>query len=107
MLSAHEIRALVRPGGRLLINTHRAPESFSDLTEFDRAFIDGLAISREAGLPAIVNTAMVGAYARLGARLPLETVLEAVAEGVPAKHKENVQAARHAYERVVLAPARS
>ncbi|MBI5439948.1 MAG: 2-oxoacid:acceptor oxidoreductase family protein [Deltaproteobacteria bacterium] len=107
LLGPAEIRGLVRPGGRLLINTHRPPESFAELAEFEKGFVDGAAISRETGLPAVVNSAMLGAYARFGARLPLETVLEAIAEGVPAKHEENREAAKRAHERVVFEPARS
>jgi 2-oxoacid:acceptor oxidoreductase gamma subunit (pyruvate/2-ketoisovalerate family) len=107
MINPAEARSLLRPGGRILINTSRPPESFSDLKGFEKAFIDGAAISREAGLPAVVNTAMVGAYSKFSGRLPLETVLEAVAEGVPAKREENMEAAKRAYERVVVEPARS
>jgi 2-oxoacid:acceptor oxidoreductase gamma subunit (pyruvate/2-ketoisovalerate family) len=107
MVAHAEVRSLLRPGGRILINTPRLPESFPDLSEFERGFVDGGAISREAGLPAVVNTAMLGAYARFGGRLSIETVLEAVAEGVPAKQRENSEAAQRAYERLVVEPARS
>lgn len=106
LVSAAEVQPLLRPGGRLLINTSRRPESFSDLSGFERAFVDGAAISREAGLPA-VNSAVLGAYCRFGGRFSLETLLQAVAEGVPAKRSENLEAAKRAYERVVLEPARS
>jgi 2-oxoacid:acceptor oxidoreductase gamma subunit (pyruvate/2-ketoisovalerate family) len=107
MVDPAEIQNLLRPGGRVLINTARPPESFSSLQAYERAFIDGGAISREAGLPSVVNTAMIGAYCRLSGRLGLDTVLEAVEEGVPAKQKENREAAKRAYERVVVEPARS
>lgn len=102
MVNPAELSHLLRPGGRLLINTSRPPEAFSALEGYEKAFVDGAAISREAGLPAVVNTAMVGAYCRLSGRLGLDTVLEAVTEGVPAKREENVEAARRAYERVVV-----
>lgn len=107
LLDPAEVRNLLRPGGRILLNTSRPPESFSALAGYRKAFIDGGAISREAGLPAVVNTAMVGAYCRLSGRLDLDTVLQAVAEGVPAKREENMEAARRAYERVVVEPVRT
>lgn len=101
-----DVRGLVRPGGRVLVNTARPAEAFADLEGFECAFVDGGAVSREAGLPAVVNTAMLGAYARFSGRLALETVLAAIDEGVPAKQRENREAAKHAYDRVVTRPGR-
>jgi pyruvate ferredoxin oxidoreductase gamma subunit/2-oxoisovalerate ferredoxin oxidoreductase gamma subunit len=48
----------------------------------------------------IVNTAMVGAFARAAGLIDLERVLSAIREVVPVKKDDNVEAARLAYESV-------
>jgi Pyruvate/2-oxoacid:ferredoxin oxidoreductase gamma subunit len=49
-----------------------------------------------------INTAILGAYCRLSAKLDLEVLLASVAEMVPAKKKENLAAARQAYEQLEI-----
>lgn len=48
----------------------------------------------------IVNTAMVGAFAKATSLIDLESVLAAIGEQVPVKRDENVESARRAYELV-------
>lgn len=50
----------------------------------------------------IVNTAMVGAFARVIPVVKLETLLDAIEEGVPIKPKENRAAAEEAYNSVIM-----
>jgi 2-oxoacid:acceptor oxidoreductase gamma subunit (pyruvate/2-ketoisovalerate family) len=47
---------------------------------------------------SIVNTAMVGAFAKATALIDLDRVLAAVGELVPVKRGENLESARQAYE---------
>jgi 2-oxoacid:acceptor oxidoreductase gamma subunit (pyruvate/2-ketoisovalerate family) len=49
---------------------------------------------------SIVNTAMVGAFAKASNLLELDGVLTAIKDLVPVKKDDNVDAARQAYERV-------
>jgi len=49
-----------------------------------------------------VNTAVLGAFAKATGEIKLDILLDAIKEGVPAKPKENAQAAQDAYEKVVL-----
>jgi len=51
----------------------------------------------------IVNTAILGACARVMGVASLEAVLEAIAEAVPTKKEDNMAAAREAYEKVQVA----
>ncbi len=93
-----EVQALLRPGGRILLNSGRSPEAFGDLSPFRLGLIDGVAISQAVGLGRMVNTAVLGAYCRFTGHLTLEALLEAVAEMVPAKTEANLEAARRAFE---------
>lgn len=49
---------------------------------------------------SIVNTAMVGAFARASGLIDLDSVTRAVGELVPVKKEENIAAAREAYGKV-------
>ena len=51
----------------------------------------------------IVNTAILGAFARATGVVSLDAVCEAIREEVPSHHQANVEAAREAFERVVVA----
>ncbi|GMV03991.1 MAG: hypothetical protein AMXMBFR53_02730 [Gemmatimonadota bacterium] len=73
----------LKPGGWILLNTDRGPESFA--TDFPRnrvATVDATAIARTHGLGTrsvpIVNTALAGAVARL-LGFPLDEMLDALA----------------------------
>jgi len=66
--------------------------------------VDATGIAEELNLRttsfSIVNTAMVGAFAKATALIDLESVLAAIGELVPVKRDENVESARQAYELV-------
>ena len=49
----------------------------------------------------IVNTAILGAYARAVGNVSIDSVTEAIMEMSPAKKEANVVAAKAAYEKVV------
>jgi 2-oxoacid:acceptor oxidoreductase gamma subunit (pyruvate/2-ketoisovalerate family) len=102
------ISAGVKPGGWILLNAEQGPEAFTaDFPHNRIATVDASAIARGHGLGTrsvpIVNTALVGAVGRtLG--FPLDEMLAAV------EHLgfggSNLDAARDAYEQVVLLDAR-
>jgi len=98
LVDPKEVKEMLVPGGRILINTRRPPEAFAELTDYELGFIDALAVSQAVGLGKIINTSMVGAYCRYAGHLELDYVLEAVAELVPAKRESNIEAARRAFE---------
>jgi len=62
------------------------------------ALVDALAVSEEAGLGAMINTAMLGAYAKATGAVAMSCLEEAIAETVPAKVAENIAAARRAFD---------
>ena len=50
----------------------------------------------------IVNTSMMGAFARMLGMPPLEAIAVAIREDLPAEAERNIEAARQAYEEVSL-----
>ena len=50
----------------------------------------------------IINTAMIGAFAKVLERPSIEVVATAIREEIQVKTEENVQAAEDAYEAVTL-----
>jgi 2-oxoacid:acceptor oxidoreductase gamma subunit (pyruvate/2-ketoisovalerate family) len=66
--------------------------------------VDATAISEGLNLKttsfSIVNTAMVGAFAKCSNLLGIDRIVQAIEEMVPVKRAQNVAAAREAYEKV-------
>ncbi len=100
LVDPKEVKEMLAPGGRILINTHQPAEVFEELNDFELHFIDALAVSRAVGLGKIINTTMIGAYCRSMGHLGLDYVIEAVGELAPAKREANIEAARRAYETI-------
>ena len=90
----------------LLINTSMNPSEVNLEGPFAIATVDATSIAVSHGLGSrlapIVNTAILGAFAKATGEVKLDLLLDAIREGAPAKREENVQAARDAYEKVVL-----
>jgi 2-oxoacid:acceptor oxidoreductase gamma subunit (pyruvate/2-ketoisovalerate family) len=95
-----EICRELKPGGLLLINSHRAIDSFKNLRRFKIGLINAGPIARQAGLGATFNMAMLGAYIRLTDLVRLETLIDTVRTMVPAKVEQNVESIKKAYEQV-------
>ena len=73
---------------------------------FRTAWVDATAIALQNGLGTathpIINTAMCGAFARALRMPPLDLLCETIAEEIEIKPRDNVRAARDAYEAVYL-----
>lgn len=104
LLATVQVLRGLKPGGWVLINTPDFPGDPSPFSEFRPAVVDATRIAVANGLGTrtqpIINTAMVGAFARLLGSPPLETLAETIRREIPAKAEENVAAARQAYEEV-------
>jgi len=94
----------LKSGGSVLINTDRRPDSFSFDGEYTVAAVNASNIANKLGLGSksspIVNTTMLGAFSRITGMVGVKSVLAAIEEYVPIKRKENMLAARLAYEKV-------
>jgi len=90
-------------------STPELPRDLGPFEGFRLAHVDAAAIALRHGLGArtqpIINTAMMGAFARMLGAPPLDAVAEAIREAVPRLPDENAAAAREAYAAVVLAGA--
>ena len=96
----------VKPEGTVTINGRREPGHYAELLgrEYRVHVVDatGLAVELGLGTPSnpIVNTAILGAVAKVTGALKIESVTEAIAECIPTRTQANIQAALMAYARV-------
>ncbi|UCG07585.1 MAG: 2-oxoacid:acceptor oxidoreductase family protein [Desulfobacterales bacterium] len=97
LINPEDIYNLLRPAGRILINTHQSPDVFDSLKRFDLGFIDAQAIAKESGLGKTINTAFLGAYCRFTGHIPLDDILWAIEESFSEKKEANREAAQKGY----------
>jgi 2-oxoacid:acceptor oxidoreductase gamma subunit (pyruvate/2-ketoisovalerate family) len=98
LVDEKEIESTLKPGGLILINNALTTNEFKPLQKFRLALVDALAISESLGLGAMINTAILGAYAKASGAVPMEYLEKAIRDTVPAKIEANIAAARKAYE---------
>lgn len=89
----------IKPGGMIIINTPKAPGEFS-FPGVTTAVSDIAEIADQAGLPrGIVNSGIIGAFARATELVPLPPLLDAIKSEFKGKSAgKNAEAARLAYE---------
>lgn len=102
LIDTQEVKSLLKPGGKILINTQRPLSAFEELNSFTIGRLDARSVSEQRGLGRTINTAILGAYGRLSGKPTLEGLLAAIEEMVPAKKKANLEAARQAYEKAEI-----
>jgi len=107
LMQVVDVTAGLKEGGWVLINSEQPPAAFPLPPQFRVATVDANAIAIKYRLgprtAPIVNTAILGAFARITGIVSLETVEQAIQEAVPVKPKDNVAAAREAYHAVRVA----
>lgn len=107
LLDAIDVTAGLREGGWILVNSGQAPSSFKLPLKYRVATVDAnsIAIKYRLGPSSapIVNTAILGAFAKITGLVSLEALAEAVQDIVPIKPEENVAATREAFESVTIA----
>ena len=101
LLSAIDVTAGLKAGGRILINAESEPAAHPGLAErFQVATVDAAGIARRFRLGSatqpIVNTAILGACAAFLGDVSLDSVCQAIRTELPARVEENVAAAREA-----------
>lgn len=94
-------RPSVKPSAVLLINALKMPDN---LNGFDLSIIDASAVALECGLGTaaqpLVNTAMLGAFAKVAGDLELEHLLASVESKALQKTEMNLKAVKLAWESV-------
>ena len=101
LIEAVDVTSGLKPGGTVLINSDRPPESYTELNKtFEIITVDAGTVARKHGLGSktqpIVNTAILGAFAAASGLVSLDAVCQAIADEVPIQPEENVKAAREA-----------
>ncbi len=105
LLKAVDVTQGLKTGGVVLINTDKKPQQVKDI-KGKIATVDATAIAVKHGLGSreapIVNTAILGAFARATGVVKIESLIDTILDSAPAKKNENVEAAKEAYETVLV-----
>lgn len=96
----------LKENGWIVINSEHPPKHFGRFSRFRVATVDAnrVAVEFKLGTPTapIVNTAILGAFAKVADLVSLDAVVEAVKEFVPSNKAGNAAAAKEAFERVKI-----
>ncbi len=107
LVTAVDVTRGLKPGGWILINAPEGMKMPASFAAFRIATVDATRIALKHSLGTrthpIVNTAMMGAFARVLGMPPLEAVLHAIQEEIPIKPENNMAAAREAFDAVIFA----
>lgn len=88
------------PATVVLVNSERDPSAFRELGEFRLATVDARAIASRNGLGRIVNSAVIGAFARLMGSPGIDLLTGVIREMAPGRVEENARSARDGYRLV-------
>jgi 2-oxoacid:acceptor oxidoreductase gamma subunit (pyruvate/2-ketoisovalerate family) len=93
--------ATARPDTQIVVNSSRTRGEFAEKLPGCRVIpVDGIAIARRHGLGRIVNSALLGAFARAIGAPKLEVLSRALIAEAPKLHDENVAACEEGYRGV-------
>lgn len=93
--------AAARPEALIVVNSSRSAEHYATALPGLRVIpVDGLAVSRRHGLGRIVNSALLGAFARAIEAPALAVLTRVLTDEAPTLHAENVAACEDGYRRV-------
>ena len=99
-----DIGKIMKSGGWMIINDRGTPDLSGQSGEFHAAVIDATAIAVKYRLgtkvSSIVNTAILGAFAKMTGEVRLESLLQCISQFVSVKSEENAAATKEAYELV-------
>jgi len=103
LLRGVDILEGLKPAGCVLINCREGRKLSSLPSRFKYFVIDATEIAGSHGIGSqtapIVNTAIMGGFARMCDAVTLDSILESIREIAPVKADENVAAAKEAYDR--------
>lgn len=87
--------AAARTDTLIVVNSTQSPEHFAQAMPGHRVIpVDGLSISRRHGLGRIVNSALLGAFARAVGAPALDILIDTLANEAPKQRDENIAACR-------------
>jgi 2-oxoacid:acceptor oxidoreductase gamma subunit (pyruvate/2-ketoisovalerate family) len=110
LLQSISVTRGLKPGGWVLVNSPPPPPHPELFSGYRLAQVDATRIALNLGLGTrthpIVNTAIMGAFARMLEMPPMEVIARIIQEEAPTKPEENIRAAQDAYAEVLLEPPR-
>ena len=106
LLQGVDVTKGLKPGGWILLNSPEPPKKLDAFSGYRLAVVDATQIAVKCGLGTrthpIINTAMIGAFARMMGMPPLEVISEAIQAEIKTQPDKNIQASKEAYEQVSL-----
>jgi pyruvate ferredoxin oxidoreductase gamma subunit/2-oxoisovalerate ferredoxin oxidoreductase gamma subunit len=106
LLQGVDVTKGLKPGGWILLNSPERPQRLTAFSGYRLAFVDAtqIAVKYDLGTRThpIINTAMIGAFARMMGIPPLDAISEAIQAEIKTKPDNNIQASKEAYEQVNL-----
>jgi 2-oxoacid:acceptor oxidoreductase gamma subunit (pyruvate/2-ketoisovalerate family) len=104
LMEGVNITAGLKEGGIIVVNSEKDASELSFDRKYRVATVDasGIAVRHHLGTMTspIVNTAILGAFARATGLVTIDSVIEAIRESVPVRQEENAKAAKDAYDEV-------
>ncbi len=96
----------LNPEGWILINSPGLPDNLETFSGYRLAFIDATHIAMENRLGTrthpIINTAMIGAFARILEIPPMDSIAAAIENEIHDKPRQNIEAAKQAFATVQI-----
>lgn len=106
LVEAIDVTEGLKEGGSIIINSEKEPEELGFPAKYRVTTVNAteIAVKHKVGTLAtpIVNTAIVGAVVKVLNVAKIESVLEAIREGVLIKTEKNIAAAQEAYNTVKI-----
>lgn len=112
LLEHVDVTTGLQEDGWIVINSSFPPRSFDLHKSWNVATVDATTIAASHGIGTetqpIVNTTMVGALVRATGIVDIDHLVEAIGQTIPKRAEANQNAARDAYERLVMSsPSRT
>ena len=108
LIGAVDLTEGLKPNGKVLLNTQRDPKEFEDLAKGVEGAqiytVDATSIAVKHGLGTesapIVNTAILGALAKVTGLTSIDNVMTSIKEKIPVHKDKNAAAAKDAFDAV-------
>jgi pyruvate ferredoxin oxidoreductase gamma subunit/2-oxoisovalerate ferredoxin oxidoreductase gamma subunit len=104
LLEIVDVTKGLRSGGWILINIPELPQDIARFSGYQLAYVDAtrIALKNELGTRTqpIINTAIIGAFARIMNEPSMDIISEAISEEIEAYPEKNIRASEEAYQGV-------
>ena len=106
LLGLVDVTQGLQPGGWILINSPTLPGNIEIFSGYQLAYVDAtrIALKNELGTRTqpIINTAIIGAFARIMKEPSMDIISKAISEEIDVHPEKNVEASQEAYEAVEI-----